>query len=126
MPHLGRGATVGSVIPTLRALMPAPVGVDIGCGMIAVRTQLHVDALPADRSELRRSIERSVPLSAGRDNRTIRETAGPRVAELTALAEQVGFDPGRYGARWAHQLGSLGREPLPRDQRRRAGPGVAV
>jgi tRNA-splicing ligase RtcB len=35
--HLGRGATVGSVIPTLRAIMPAAVGVDIGCGMIAFR-----------------------------------------------------------------------------------------
>ncbi len=37
--HLGRGATVGSVIPTLGAIMPAAVGVDIGCGMIAVKTQ---------------------------------------------------------------------------------------
>ena len=37
--HLGLGATVGSVIPTLRAVMPAAVGVDIGCGMIAVKTQ---------------------------------------------------------------------------------------
>ncbi|HZC25917.1 MAG TPA: RtcB family protein, partial [Actinopolymorphaceae bacterium] len=36
--HLGKGATVGSVIPTVRAIMPAAVGVDIGCGMIAVRT----------------------------------------------------------------------------------------
>jgi tRNA-splicing ligase RtcB len=106
--HLGRGATVGSVIPTLRALMPAAVGVDIGCGMIAVRTQLHVGELPRDRAAVRTSIERSVPLSAGRDNRTIRETAEPRVAELTALAERAGFDPGRYAGRWAHQLGSLG------------------
>jgi tRNA-splicing ligase RtcB (3'-phosphate/5'-hydroxy nucleic acid ligase) len=106
--HLGRGATVGSVIPTLGALMPAAVGVDIGCGMIAVRTQLRVDELPADRSVLRQSIERSVPLSAGRDNRTIRETAEPRVGELTGLAEQAGFDPARYVGRWAHQLGSLG------------------
>ena len=106
--HLGRGATVGSVIPTLRALMPAAVGVDIGCGMIAVRTQLNVRELPADRAAVRTSVERSVPLSAGRDNRTIRETAEPRVAELTALAEQSGFDPGRYLGRWAHQLGSLG------------------
>ena len=40
--HLGKGATVGSVIPTLRAVMPAAVGVDIGCGMIAVRTQFVV------------------------------------------------------------------------------------
>ena len=106
--HLGRGATVGSVIPTLGALMPAAVGVDIGCGMIAVRTQLHVADLPADRSVVRQSVERSVPLSAGRDNRTIRATAEPRVAELTARAAEAGFDPARYVGRWAHQLGSLG------------------
>ncbi|HEY0239660.1 MAG TPA: RtcB family protein [Friedmanniella sp.] len=106
--HLGRGATVGSVIPTLGALMPAAVGVDIGCGMIAVRTQLHSSELPADRSALRKSIERSVPLSAGHDNAKIRETAEPRVAELTALAEAAGFDPASYGRRWTHQLGSLG------------------
>ena len=41
--HLGRGATVGSVIPTLGAIMPAAVGVDIGCGMMAVRTQFTAD-----------------------------------------------------------------------------------
>src|ERR1700728_3079940 len=41
--HLGRGATVGSVIPTIRAIIPAAVGVDIGCGMIAVRTQLTAE-----------------------------------------------------------------------------------
>ena len=106
--HLGRGATVGSVIPTLGALMPAAVGVDIGCGMIAVRTQLHVSELPADRSVVRKSIERSVPLSAGHSNRKIRESAEPRVAELTVLAEQAGFDPARYTGGWALQLGSLG------------------
>ena len=89
--HLGRGATVGSVIPTLGAIMPAAVGVDIGCGMIAVRTQLHVSELPADRSVVRKAVERSVPLSAGRDNRTIRETAEPRVAELTTLASMAPF-----------------------------------
>ena len=49
--HLGKGATVGSVIPTVRAVMPAAVGVDIGCGMIAVRTQLTGAGL--DRSRLR-------------------------------------------------------------------------
>ena len=43
--HLAKGATVGSVTPTLRAIIPAAVGVDIGCGMIAVRTQFGVDDL---------------------------------------------------------------------------------
>ena len=47
--HLGKGATVGSVIPTLGAIIPAAVGVDIGCGMIAVRTQ-YVGAGPARRT----------------------------------------------------------------------------
>src|SRR5579875_4026177 len=59
--HLGLGATVGSVIPTLRAIMPAAVGVDIGCGMIAVRTQFTRDDIASARAplaELRRSIER--------------------------------------------------------------------
>ena len=47
--HLGKGATVGSVIPTLGAIIPAAVGVDIGCGMIAVRTAIHASDLPDDR-----------------------------------------------------------------------------
>src|SRR5215210_700127 len=51
--HLGKGATVGSVIPTLRAIIPAAVGVDIGCGMIAVRTQYSLTDLPKDRRRLR-------------------------------------------------------------------------
>ena len=51
--HLGLGATVGSVIPTLGAVMPAAVGVDIGCGMIAVRTQVTAADLPSDRKPLR-------------------------------------------------------------------------
>ena len=51
--HLGKGATVGSVIPTLRTIIPAAVGVDIGCGMIAVRTQYSVNDLPKDRRRLR-------------------------------------------------------------------------
>ncbi|CUR60098.1 hypothetical protein NOCA120077 [metagenome] len=48
--HLGLGATVGSVIPTLGAIIPAAVGVDIGCGMIAVRTQYATHDLPGDRA----------------------------------------------------------------------------
>ena len=67
--HLGKGATVGSVIPTLGAIMPAAVGVDIGCGMIAVRTQFTTDV--AGRSDWPRCARRSsaaIPLSAGRDN----------------------------------------------------------
>ncbi|MCH1884397.1 RtcB family protein [Agrococcus sp. ARC_14] len=107
--HLGRGATVGSVIPTLGAIMPAAVGVDIGCGMIAVRTQLHRDDLVGrDLAELRTQIERSIPLSAGHDNRRVQPTAEPRVAELEQLAERAEFDPATYAKHWRLQLGSLG------------------
>src|SRR3954463_11008509 len=68
--HLGLGATVGSVIPTLRAVMPAAVGVDIGCGMIAVKTEFtraDTDRVAATSplSLLREQIERAVPTSAG-------------------------------------------------------------
>jgi tRNA-splicing ligase RtcB len=57
--HLGKGATVGSVIPTLGAIIPAAVGVDIGCGMAAVRTQFHRDELRPDLARLRGRVHRS-------------------------------------------------------------------
>ena len=106
--HLGLGATVGSVIPTLGAVMPAAVGVDIGCGMIAVKTQFVAGDLPADRKPLREAIERAVPTSAGRANAKVVATAEPRVAELTALAEAAGFDPSSYAKTWQLQVGTLG------------------
>ncbi|GAA2035853.1 hypothetical protein GCM10009819_20470 [Agromyces tropicus] len=106
--HLGLGATVGSVIPTLGAIMPAAVGVDIGCGMIAVKTQFAASDLPSDRREVREQIERAIPLSAGHANRKVVATAEPRVAELEALAEAKEFDPARYRGDWRLQLGSLG------------------
>jgi tRNA-splicing ligase RtcB len=107
--HLGRGATVGSVIPTLGAIIPAAVGVDIGCGMIAVRTAFSAREVRAAAPlvRLRTRIERLVPLSAGHHNRTL--DVGPHTStyldELTALAT---FDPARYAKSWTHQLGSLG------------------
>lgn len=107
--HLGKGATVGSVIPTLGAIMPAAVGVDIGCGMIAVRTQFtKSQLLGRDLGALREQIERAIPLSAGRDNRKVVATAEPRIAELEELAEKHEFDPARYAGHWRNQLGSLG------------------
>lgn len=107
--HLGKGATVGSVIPTLGAIMPAAVGVDIGCGMIAVRTQFtKAQLLTRDLGALREQIERAIPLSAGRDNRKIVATAQPRIAELEELAAAKEFDPARHAGTWRHQLGSLG------------------
>ena len=59
--HWGIGATVGSVIPTSGAIIPAAVGVDIGCGMMAVQTSLTASDLPDDLAPLRTAIERAVP-----------------------------------------------------------------
>src|SRR5438094_2469899 len=59
--HWGVGATVGSVIPTIGAIIPAAVGVDIGCGMAAVRTTLTANDLPESLREVRAAIERAVP-----------------------------------------------------------------
>src|SRR4051812_7705906 len=96
--HLGKGATVGSVIPTLGAIIPAAVGVDIGCGMIAVRTQWTVDELRA-RGRLvwlREAIERAIPLSAGGYNTTLTETAADRIEQLGKAASMAGFDASAY------------------------------
>jgi tRNA-splicing ligase RtcB (3'-phosphate/5'-hydroxy nucleic acid ligase) len=108
--HLGRGATVGSVIPTERAIIPAAVGVDIGCGMAAVRTQFTREQVTAvgPLAPLREAIERAVPLSAGRYNNTVVATAEPRVEELAKLAERARFDPAVYAGNWELQLGTLG------------------
>src|SRR5881398_728868 len=59
--HWGIGATVGSVIPTKGAIIPAAVGVDIGCGMMAVKTSLHANHLPDDLHGIRTAIEKAVP-----------------------------------------------------------------
>jgi tRNA-splicing ligase RtcB len=64
--HLGIGATVGSVIATSKAIIPAAVGVDIGCGMVALRTSLTGSDLPDNLARLRAEIERAVP--HGRSN----------------------------------------------------------
>ena len=108
--HLGKGATVGSVIPTLGAIIPAAVGVDIGCGMIAVRTQWTVGDVRArgPLAPLRRAIEQRVPLSAGHHNARLTPSAAARVAELEDDARAAGVDPGAYARGWALQLGSLG------------------
>jgi len=107
--HLGKGATVGSVIPTLGAIIPAAVGVDIGCGMIAVRTQFTRDDLRrGELAKLRVAIERAIPLSAGNYNRHLTETAAEHTADLEAAAAKAEFDPAVYAANWKPQLGSLG------------------
>lgn len=106
--HLGMGATVGSVIPTVGAIMPAAVGVDIGCGMIAVRTQFTRDEMKyRDLAGLRKAIERSIPLSAGHYNQRVSASAAPRVAQLEAnLPRDYTETQGRMD--WRLQLGTLG------------------
>lgn len=71
--HIGKGSTIGSVIPTMGAIIPAAVGVDIGCGMIAVQTSLVATDLPDNLLPLRQVIEKAVPHGMtpkyrGRDN----------------------------------------------------------
>lgn len=106
--HLGYGATVGSVIPTLGAVMPAAVGVDIGCGMIAVQTQFNLADLPKDLRTLREEIERAIPVSAGKYNRKILPSAKPRIDELEELALHNDVDPDAFDKNWRVQLGTLG------------------
>ena len=107
--HLGKGATVGSVIPTLGAIMPAAVGVDIGCGMCAVRTQFTAADVRrrGGLAGLRRAIENSVPLSAGKYNTQIYGAGTEaRIAELTAMDGAASADA--VSPNWRLQLGSLG------------------
>ena len=108
--HFGLGATVGSCIPTRGAIIPAAVGVDIGCGMIAVRTPLKRDDLPTNLRGIREGIESRIPLSAGRYNKDVQETAAPRIRHLEEKAAETGrLD--FYNLRdrnWRRQLGSLG------------------
>ncbi|WP_233492413.1 RtcB family protein [Blastococcus sp. TF02A-30] len=110
--HLGKGATVGSVLPTRGAVVPAAVGVDIGCGMIAVRTPWTVDEVRGrgPLAPLRGDIERAVPLSAGRYNKRLTPSAKDRVAELERLGDDLGVlsSVTSTAPNWALQLGSLG------------------
>ncbi len=69
--HLGKGATVGSVIPTRNAIIPAAVGVDIGCGMCAVLTNLTANDLPDDLAALRNQIERDIPVGFNEHKRDV-------------------------------------------------------
>jgi tRNA-splicing ligase RtcB (3'-phosphate/5'-hydroxy nucleic acid ligase) len=109
--HVGIGATVGSVIATDGAIIPAAVGVDIGCGMIAVRTNLGAADLPDSLAGLRARIERTIPTGVGQRGRNRHLTPGART-RVDALARDAGGGPAReYGdleSSWPEQLGSLG------------------
>jgi len=103
--HLGKGATIGSVIATNGAIIPAAVGVDVGCGMVAVKTKFFAKDLPDNLDKLRTGIERRIPLGAGAGNKKLTDTATDRVTELKAIATQ---DYEKVDKRWTTALGSLG------------------
>lgn len=108
--HWGMGSTVGSVIPTLGVVIPAAVGVDIGCGMSATRTQLTMADLPnlPPLTELRHHIEREVPVSMGKYRQEMSPTARQRAHTLQLTAEKQGVDPDSHSPNWRMQLGTLG------------------
>jgi tRNA-splicing ligase RtcB len=111
--HLGIGATVGSVIPTKRAIIPAAVGVDIGCGMIARRLSLTAQQLDEERlRKVFNQISRDVPVGfESHKERDVRAETAKRFRR--GLERIVQKHPGiqkRVGKRasWVHQLGTLG------------------
>ncbi|MCL2162680.1 MAG: RtcB family protein [Betaproteobacteria bacterium] len=115
--HFGKGATVGSVIPTASAIIPAAVGVDIGCGMCAVRLTLNARDLPDSLHPLRNAIEAAIPLGFNQHERSrIRGSAHAREARRMSdrLDVIVGKHPGlmkmqrHFNETWICQLGTLG------------------
>jgi tRNA-splicing ligase RtcB len=116
--HWGMGATVGSVIPTVGAIIPAAVGVDIGCGMMAVKTSIRAEHLPDDLGGIRSAIEAAVP--HGRSDNGGRNDVGSWQKEPPAAAKAkwadlaAGYDaiveksPKVAHPRGFGQLGTLG------------------
>jgi tRNA-splicing ligase RtcB len=105
--HYGKGATVGTVLATKGAVIPAAVGVDIGCGMIAVRTPLTRRDI-TQPSAIRSGIERAIPMSAGRNNTRMTATAVERVRTLEKLAADTKATPDDFDRNWRLALGTLG------------------
>ena len=116
--HWGMGATIGSVIPTTRAIIPAAVGVDLGCGMMAVRTTLRAEHLPDNLHEARSAIESAVPhgrtvTRGGRDRGSWGEppdaVAGTWATELAAdFARICAKHPKVTKSNHVTHLGTLG------------------
>ncbi|MEZ5473321.1 MAG: RtcB family protein [Marinicella sp.] len=110
---LGLGATVGSVIPTLNAVIPAAVGVDIGCGMNAVRTSLTANDLPDNLYEVRRHIEKRVPVGFNWHSETMVNRSTVNGLDKP-LDEIIHKHPGimkmlkNFNHTWHRQLGTLG------------------
>jgi tRNA-splicing ligase RtcB len=103
--HFGKGATVGTVLATKGAIVPAAVGVDIGCGMIAVKTNLKKNQL-GDLAKIRQGIERRIPMSAGKFNGTIQPSAQEKI---DILEKTDGIETAnKLSPNWREQLGTLG------------------
>ncbi|MFJ4781488.1 RtcB family protein [Streptomyces sp. NPDC088762] len=112
--HYGKGATVGSVIAMKDAVCPAAVGVDIGCGMSAVKTSLTANDLPGDLSKLRSRIEQAIPVGAGMHREPVDPARlyGFREAGFGDLWERFDYvaDAVKYRRdRAMRQMGSLGQ-----------------
>ena len=111
--HVGKGATVGSVIPTKNAIIPAAVGVDIGCGMNAVRLNLKASQLPDNLAPLRHAIERKVPVGFEL-HKQIKAKASSIIPLEKRLQPIIQKHPGlvrmlrKFDATWQKQLGTLG------------------
>jgi tRNA-splicing ligase RtcB len=111
--HLGIGATVGSVIPTRGAVIPAAVGVDIGCGMIAVRLSLSAKDLPESLRAVRLAIEEAVPVGfdtheiASADRATLRQL-GTGLKRILERHPDLEKRMKRLRETWGLQLGTLG------------------
>lgn len=90
--------------------MPAAVGVDIGCGMSATRTQLTKTDIEhrGDLAQLRRAIEREIPVSKGNYRTALSSTATERMHSLAATAAESKVEPEKYSPNWMFQLGTLG------------------
>lgn len=108
--HSGKGSAVGTVIPTLDAVIPAAVGVDIGCGMIAARTvYTEADVAGRDLGALRVALEDAIPLSPGNYNDRLDRYpfTAARITLLEELAAKNEADLS-HSSNWRNQLGSLG------------------
>lgn len=111
--HFGRGATVGSVIPTKGAIIPAAVGVDIGCGMMAIRTSLTANDLPDSLSAIRSLIERKIPVGNGpRGNHKDAPARAATALRNSGLPERLDKVLAKHRriqrTMFARQLGTLG------------------
>src|SRR3954471_14619228 len=111
--HAGIGATVGSVIPTRGAIVPAAVGVDIGCGMNAVRLSLAAKDLPDDLGRIRSAIEAAVPVGFEKhtDKTALRSAAkplAPRLAKIVDRHPEIAKMQKDFREAWVLQIGTLG------------------